>query len=91
MFMIVMVSMRVYAALEALKDRFLRHIQPVVRPKGERSVQLSVVRKDSAPSGQEELRTDALTITLTEDDEQPKVKPGNHSVFQTRPRRSDSP
>ncbi|XP_031442312.1 claspin isoform X2 [Clupea harengus] len=67
---------QVNPALEALKDRFLRHIQPVVRPKGERSVQLSVVRKDSAPSGQEELRTDALTITLTEDDEQPKVKPG---------------
>ncbi|XP_062385808.1 claspin [Sardina pilchardus] len=67
---------QVNPALEALKDRFLRHIQPVARPKGERSVQLSVIRKDSTAGGQEELRTDALTVTLTEEEKLPSTKPG---------------
>lgn len=71
----------VCAALEALKDRFMRHVQPVARPKGERTVQLSVIRKDSAPSGQEELCADALTVTLTEEEEKPAAKPGNHRMF----------
>ncbi|KAG5264588.1 hypothetical protein AALO_G00255860 [Alosa alosa] len=72
---------QVNPALEALKDRFLRHVQPVVRPKGERSVQLSVIRKDSTASGQEELRTDALTVTLTEEEKLPASKPGECLVL----------
>ncbi|KAJ8268187.1 hypothetical protein COCON_G00133590 [Conger conger] len=58
-------------ALEALKERFLRHVQPPPRPRGERTVQLNVIRKESAPSGQEELLTDAVTVTLTDGDEEP--------------------
>ncbi|KAJ8273053.1 hypothetical protein GJAV_G00096850 [Gymnothorax javanicus] len=57
-------------ALEALKQRFLRHVQPAPRPRGERTIQLNVIRKESAPSGQEELRTDAVTVTLTDGDEE---------------------
>ncbi|KAG5842265.1 hypothetical protein ANANG_G00175800 [Anguilla anguilla] len=57
-------------ALEALKQRFLRHVQPAPRPRGERTVQLNVIRKESAPSGQEELLTDAVTVTLTDGDEE---------------------
>ncbi|KAL2080367.1 hypothetical protein ACEWY4_024160 [Coilia grayii] len=72
---------QVNPALEALKDRFMRHVQPVLRPKGERSLQLSVIRKDSAPSGQEELRADALTVTLTEEEEQPVTKPGERLLL----------
>lgn len=87
MFVILMVSMHVCTALEALKDRFLRHVQPVARPKGERTVHLSVIRKDSAPSGQEELRADALAVTLTEEEEQPTTKPGNLRMFRITVRR----
>ncbi|XP_063041335.1 claspin [Engraulis encrasicolus] len=77
---------QVNPALEALKDRFMRHVQPAARPKGkgkgERSLQLSVIRKDSAPSGQEELRADALTVTLTEEEEeQPVTKPGERLLL----------
>ncbi|KAJ8384976.1 hypothetical protein AAFF_G00196420 [Aldrovandia affinis] len=57
-------------ALEALKERFLRHVQPVARPRRERTMQLSVIRKDSAPSGQEELHVDAVTVTLADGDEE---------------------
>ncbi|KAG7457976.1 hypothetical protein MATL_G00232910 [Megalops atlanticus] len=64
-------------ALEALKERFLRHVQPAHRPRGERSLQLSVVRKDSAPSGQEELHTDSVTVTIAEGEEEvAHSKPG---------------
>ncbi|XP_036372093.1 claspin [Megalops cyprinoides] len=69
-------------ALEALKERFLRHVQPVPRPRGERSLQLSVVRKDSAPSGQEELHTDSVTVTIAEGEEEAShSKPGEKLVL----------
>ncbi|XP_030644399.1 claspin [Chanos chanos] len=68
---------RANPALEALKERFLRHVQPVARVKGERTLQLSVVRKDTAPSGQEELRAESVTVTVTEGEEEPThTKPG---------------
>lgn len=66
------------AALKALQERFLKHVQPVVRPKGERTLQLSVVRKDNAPSGQEELHTESITITVNEEEEPAKAKPGTN-------------
>ncbi|XP_010898568.2 claspin isoform X2 [Esox lucius] len=52
--------------VEALKERFLRHVQPVARPRGERTVQLSVVRKDS----NEELRQETVTTTIKEGEEE---------------------
>ncbi|XP_018603408.2 claspin [Scleropages formosus] len=52
-------------ALEALKERFLRQVQPVPRPQGERSVHISIVRKDSStPSGQEELIEDTIMFSV---------------------------
>ncbi|CAL8365691.1 unnamed protein product [Arctogadus glacialis] len=63
--------------VEALKERYLRHMKPVLRPQGESSVQLNIVRKGSAPSGQEELQSESITVTIKEGSEDPKAaKPG---------------
>ncbi|CAM4630456.1 unnamed protein product [Leuciscus chuanchicus] len=69
-------------ALKALQERFMKHIQPAPRPKRERTLQLNVVRKDSAPSGQEELLSESITITVNEGEDEPaKVKPGEKLVL----------
>ncbi|XP_014909917.1 claspin isoform X1 [Poecilia latipinna] len=61
----------------ALKERYLRHVQAPVRPPVERTVQLTVIRKDSAPSGQEELRSESVTVTVKEGAEElAATKPG---------------
>ncbi|XP_024155641.1 claspin [Oryzias melastigma] len=61
----------------ALKERYLRHLHPPVRPPGERTLQLNIVCKNSAPSGQEELRAETLTVTIKEGAEEPApTKPG---------------
>ncbi|XP_037330993.2 claspin isoform X1 [Pungitius pungitius] len=61
----------------ALKERYLRHVKAPTRPQGERTMQLHIVRKDSAQSGQEELRTDLLTVTVKDGAEEPvATKPG---------------
>ncbi|XP_054619926.1 claspin isoform X2 [Dunckerocampus dactyliophorus] len=63
--------------VEALKERYLRHIQPPARPQGERTMQLNIVRKDSTPSGTEELYAESVTVTIKEGQEEPVVtKPG---------------
>ncbi|XP_068432493.1 claspin [Clinocottus analis] len=64
--------------LEALKKRYLRHVKPPARPQGERTVQLNIIRKDTTPSGQEELRTESVTVTVKEGTEKPPAatKPG---------------
>ncbi|KAL0166436.1 hypothetical protein M9458_038280, partial [Cirrhinus mrigala] len=70
------------SALKALQERFMKHIQPAPRPKRERTLQLNVVRKDSAPSGQEELRSESITITVNEGEDEPaNVKPGEKLVL----------
>ncbi|XP_064839925.1 claspin-like isoform X1 [Oncorhynchus masou masou] len=58
--------LQVNPGVEALKERFLRHVQPVARPRGERTVQLSVIRKDSS----EELHQDTVTTTIREGEEE---------------------
>ncbi|XP_077096497.1 claspin isoform X2 [Siphateles boraxobius] len=69
-------------ALKALQERFMKHVQPAPRPKRERTLQLNVVRKDSAPSGQEELLSESITITVNEGEDEPaKVKPGEKLVL----------
>ncbi|XP_073678088.1 claspin [Garra rufa] len=69
-------------ALKALQERFMKHIQPAPRPKRERTLQLNVVRKDSAPSGLEELRSESITITVNEGKDEPaNVKPGEKLVL----------
>ncbi|XP_029591531.1 claspin isoform X1 [Salmo trutta] len=57
---------QVNPGVEALKERYLRHVQPVARPRGERTVQLSVIRKDSC----EELHQDFVTTTIKEGEEE---------------------
>ncbi|KAI4817535.1 hypothetical protein KUCAC02_010923 [Chaenocephalus aceratus] len=65
------------SGVEALKERYFRHSKKHVRPQGERTMQLTIVRKDSAPSGQEELHTESLTVTVKEGAEElPTTKPG---------------
>ncbi|XP_035536851.1 claspin [Morone saxatilis] len=63
--------------VEALKERYLRHVKAPARPQGERTVQLSIIRKDSTPSGQEELHTESVAVTVKEGAEEPvATKPG---------------
>ncbi|MCJ8746404.1 hypothetical protein PDJAM_G00141280 [Pangasius djambal] len=68
--------------LEALKERFLRHVQPAPRSKGERSLHVNVVRKESTASGQEELHAESITVTVNEEEEEPThAKPGEKLVL----------
>uniref|UniRef100_UPI0037E7262F claspin n=1 Tax=Semicossyphus pulcher TaxID=241346 RepID=UPI0037E7262F len=63
--------------LEALKVRYLRHVKAPTRPKGEHTMQLNIIRKDSTPSGQEELHSETVAVTVKEKAEEPPVtKPG---------------
>ncbi|XP_041811283.1 claspin [Chelmon rostratus] len=63
--------------VEALKERYLRHVHAPTRPQGERTMQLSIIRKDSTPSGQEELHTESVAVTVKEGAEEPAAtKPG---------------
>ncbi|XP_070778119.1 claspin [Enoplosus armatus] len=63
--------------VEALKQRYLRHVKAPARPQGERTMQLNIIRKDSTPSGQEELHTESVTVTVKEGAEEPAAtKPG---------------
>ncbi|TNM93031.1 hypothetical protein fugu_018433 [Takifugu bimaculatus] len=63
--------------LEALRARYLRHIKAPAPMKGEHTVQLSIIRRDSAPSGQEELRTESFTVTVKDRAEEAvSTKPG---------------
>ena len=67
--------------MEALKERYLRHLQPVKRPQRERTMQLSIIRKDSTPSGQEELHAESVTVTVKEGSDEPAAtKPGMGSL-----------
>ncbi|XP_030002409.1 claspin [Sphaeramia orbicularis] len=63
--------------LEALKERYLRHVQAPAHPQREHSMQLNIIRKDSTPSGQEELRTESVTVTVKDGVDEPvATKPG---------------
>lgn len=63
--------------VEALKKRYLRHVKAPAAPQGERTVQLSIIRKDTTPSGQEELHTESVAVTVKEGVEKPvATKPG---------------
>lgn len=63
--------------MEALKERYLRHVKAPTRQHGERTMQLSIIRKDSTPSGQEELHTESIAVTVKEGaEESVATKPG---------------
>lgn len=62
--------------------RYLRHVKAPVRTQGERTMQLNIIRKDSTPSGQEELNTESVTVTVKEGAEEPvPTKPGTDSCL----------
>ncbi|XP_053719762.1 claspin isoform X2 [Synchiropus splendidus] len=62
--------------VNALKERYLRHVQAPARPQVERTMQLDIIRKDSTPAG-EELLKESVTVTVKEAAEKPAVtKPG---------------
>ncbi|KAM9839022.1 claspin [Aulostomus maculatus] len=68
---------QLHPGVEALKERYLRHIQAPARPQGERTMQLNIIRKDTTSSGQEELHSESVTVTVKEGAEEPVVtKPG---------------
>ncbi|KAK6474368.1 claspin, partial [Huso huso] len=69
--------------LEALKLRFLKHSQPPAKPRGSRTLQLSVVRKEACADGKQELRADTVSVTLSgEPVEEPGcTKPGEKLVL----------
>ena len=61
----------------ALKERYLRHVQAPARPQGERTMQPNIIRKDSTASGQEELHTESVSVTVKEGADDPvPTKPG---------------
>uniref|UniRef100_A0A8D0G3D3 Claspin n=1 Tax=Sphenodon punctatus TaxID=8508 RepID=A0A8D0G3D3_SPHPU len=64
--------------LEALKERFLKHALHVAKPKTERTVNLNIIRKETANDGKEELKSDVVPATLAAEnlDETAHTKPG---------------
>ncbi|XP_007902412.2 claspin [Callorhinchus milii] len=65
-------------ALEALKERFLKHAIKPCKPKQERRVELSIIRKEITADGKEELKADSVSVTLgtNEMEELGPTKPG---------------
>ncbi|NXI48011.1 CLSPN protein, partial [Galbula dea] len=64
--------------LEALKARFLKHTLGTSKPKGERTVKMSIVRKETSAEGKEELKADVVPAVLSAEslDEAVHTKPG---------------
>lgn len=65
------------AGVEALKQRYLRHVKAPVLPQKECLMQVNIVRKDTSASGKEELHSESVTVTIKADTKEPVVtKPG---------------
>ncbi|XP_068015437.1 claspin isoform X3 [Melanerpes formicivorus] len=64
--------------LEALKARFLRHTLGASKPKPERTINMSIIRKESTPEGKEELKLDVVPAVLAAEslEEAVHTKPG---------------
>ncbi|NWU89474.1 CLSPN protein, partial [Upupa epops] len=64
--------------LEALKARFLKHSLQTAKPKGERVVTMSIIRKETTAEGKEELRADVVPALLAAEslEEAAHTKPG---------------
>uniref|UniRef100_A0A670IRW5 Claspin n=1 Tax=Podarcis muralis TaxID=64176 RepID=A0A670IRW5_PODMU len=50
--------------LDALKERFVKHALYTTKPKAERTVGLSIIRKETTHEGKEELKADVVAVTL---------------------------
>ncbi|NXY81997.1 CLSPN protein, partial [Alcedo cyanopectus] len=64
--------------LEALKARFLKHTLKTSKPKAERTVAMSIIRKETTSEGKEELKADVVPAVLAAEslDEAVHTKPG---------------
>ncbi|XP_053867844.1 claspin isoform X2 [Malaclemys terrapin pileata] len=64
--------------LEALKARFLKHTLHTAKLKTERSVNLSIIRKETTAEGKEELKVAVVPVTLAAEnlDDAVPAKPG---------------
>ncbi|KAM9116745.1 claspin isoform 2-T2 [Pangshura tecta] len=64
--------------LEALKARFLKHTLHTAKLKTERTVNLSIIRKETTAEGKEELKTAVVPVTLAPEnlDDTVHAKPG---------------
>uniref|UniRef100_A0A8C0GLE9 Claspin n=1 Tax=Chelonoidis abingdonii TaxID=106734 RepID=A0A8C0GLE9_CHEAB len=64
--------------LEALKARFLKHILHTAKLKTERTVNLSIIRKETTAEGKEELKAAVVPVTLAAEnlDDTVHAKPG---------------
>ncbi|XP_029370170.1 claspin isoform X2 [Echeneis naucrates] len=70
---------QLHPGVVALRERYLRHVQAPAMPQGEHTMQLNIIRKDNTPSGQEELRTESVTVTVKEGADKPApTKPGEN-------------
>ncbi|NXG71081.1 CLSPN protein, partial [Baryphthengus martii] len=64
--------------LEALKARFLKHTLKTSKSKAERTIQMSIIRKETTSEGKEELKADVVPAVLAAEslDEAVHTKPG---------------
>ncbi|NXG42030.1 CLSPN protein, partial [Psilopogon haemacephalus] len=64
--------------IEALKARFLRHTLATSKSKGERTINMSIIRKETTPEGKEELKLDVVPAVLAAEslEEAVHTKPG---------------
>uniref|UniRef100_A0A8C3T8F8 Claspin n=1 Tax=Chelydra serpentina TaxID=8475 RepID=A0A8C3T8F8_CHESE len=64
--------------LEALKARFLKHTRHTAKSKPERTVNLSIIRKETTAEGKEELKAAVVPATLAAEnlDDTVRAKPG---------------
>ncbi|XP_054855388.1 claspin [Eublepharis macularius] len=64
--------------LEALKERFVKHARHTTKPKTERVVNLSVIRKEMTNEGKEELKAGVVPVTLVAEsvEDTAHTKPG---------------
>lgn len=50
--------------LEALKQRFWKHANPVAKPRASQIVNVNIIVKDLSTEGKEELKADVVPVTL---------------------------
>ncbi|XP_032936858.1 claspin isoform X3 [Catharus ustulatus] len=64
--------------LEALKARFLKHTFQTSKSKGERAINMNIIRKETTSDGKEELRADVVPAVLAAEslEETVHTKPG---------------
>ncbi|XP_066125796.1 claspin [Saccopteryx bilineata] len=61
--------------LEALKQRFWKHVNPAAKPRAGQKVNVSIIVKDVGTDGREELKADVVPLTLAAE----KLDGGSHT------------